>query len=175
MGTSETTTRSGRGFVQTATARFDCVASLGSRSHSLGRFVDGGWSALRICPEGVARSAGPVPPRYGTRSCCRRKRDRAAGSHHGAVQRAAYGSIVPTLSGRTRSIRTRARRTWGRKWTGDAERDLAVVRLIVWVGPVTFCVTTSWPGAVLPPCFTCSHVAVTESAVRNATVDPLPG
>jgi hypothetical protein len=41
-------------------------------------------------------------------------------------------------------------------------------------GPVTFWLTTGCPGATLPPLFWQTYVALTESAVRKATVGPFP-
>ena len=41
-------------------------------------------------------------------------------------------------------------------------------------GPVTFCVTTGWPGATFPPLFWQTYVAETELAVRKAAVGPFP-
>src|SRR3989442_5592480 len=45
---------------------------------------------------------------------------------------------------------------------------------MVCVGPLTFCRTTGWPGATLPPWFTHSYVADTLGAVRKAAVGPFP-
>src|SRR5215471_9785895 len=42
------------------------------------------------------------------------------------------------------------------------------------VGPVTFWLTTGWPGAILPPLFWQLYVAATELAVRKACVGPFP-